>query len=412
MHRAYHNLNRRFKLKIKSLCAVSMLSLLTACGGGGSSSSTSAPVAATPVGSTPVGSTPVSPPAQNGGYVDTALVSDGVVPAVTIDHNLQNAWGLAFAPGGDFWIADNNNNLSTLYDGNGTVGGLVVNISSGTNGPANPTGQVFNNTSDFVMGSGAAAAPALFIFDGEGGTVTGWNAGTTASILYDDGAVNGAAAAIYKGLALASSNGSNYLYATDFHNAKVDVFNNSFQKVSNSGVFSGKFQDPNIPAGFAPFGITLINSTLYVTYAQQNAGATDVNVGPGLGYVDTFDTSGNLLQRFASGTVLNAPWGVAQAPTTFGPVAGQVLIGNFGDGAINYFSPQGGTSQGALSDTNGRPLAIPGLWALVWGDGAMNGVAGDLYYTAGPNNQTDGVFGRIAYSANGPGSSTPYSTPY
>lgn len=331
---------------------------------------------------------------------NTALVSDGVVPAAHIDANLQNAWGLAFAPGSAFWIADNNDSLSTLYDGDGAIDSLVVSLPSGTAGPANPTGQVYNGTSDFaitaIAGVGASQTPALFLFDGEGGTLVGWASGHTGTVAYDDVAVNGVNGAVYKGLALANNGSANYLYATDLHNAKVDVFDGAFDKVSLSGgAFAGKFADPSMPAGFAPFGITLVNGQLLVTYAQQNATSDDEILGAGLGYVDAFDLNGNLLRRLASGGVLNAPWGIALAPAGFGTVGGELLIGNFGDGTINRFDLSSGASLGPLTLSGNKPVVIPGLWALLFGNGALNASANALYYTAGPNNQTDGVFGRI-----------------
>jgi uncharacterized protein (TIGR03118 family) len=329
---------------------------------------------------------------------DTALVSDGVVPAAHIDPHLQNAWGLAFGPGGPFWIADNNDSLSTLYDGNGAIQSLVVSLPSGTAGPANPTGQVFNATNDFSVasGTGGATAPALFLFDGEGGTLVGWASGQAGAIAYDDVAVNGVNGAVYKGLALANNGSANYLYATDLHNAKVDVFDATFSKVSLSGgAFAGKFTDPNLPAGYAPFGIAVVNGQLFVTYAQQNAAANDEILGAGLGVVDVFDLNGNFLRRFATGGVLNAPWGIALAPAGFGTVGGQLLIGNFGDGRINGFDLSSGASLGPLTLDGNQALVIPGLWALLFGNGALNAPANALFYTAGPNNQTDGVFGRI-----------------
>ena len=344
---------------------------LAACGGGG-------------------GGGGGSPMPRQAALTDAALASDGVIAAAHTDSNLQNAWGVAFAPGGPVWIADNNSNKATVYDGTGAPQQLVVDIPAGTNGPANPTGQVFNGTSDFAITTGAGSAPAEFIFSGEGGTITGWAqgiSGATATIAYDDGA----GAAVYKGLALANNGTANRLYATDLHNAKVDVFDARFQKLSMPGAFT----DPMIPAGFAPFGIREIGNQLYVTYAKQDATAHDEVLGAGLGYVNVFDANGQLLKRFASAGVLNAPWGIAMAPSGFGSVAGQLLIGNFGDGTINGFDPASGASLGAITLASGKKLAVPGLWDLAFGNGAPNQPAGALFYTAGPNNQTDGVFGRI-----------------
>jgi uncharacterized protein (TIGR03118 family) len=324
------------------------------------------------------------------GLTDAALASDGVIAAAHTDANLQNAWGVAAAPGGPFWIADNNSNLATVYDGTGAPQALVVTIPAGTNGPANPTGQVFNGTADFVITTTTGSAPAQFIFAGEGGTITGWAqtvSGTTATIAYDDAA----GGAVYKGLALANNGTANQLYATDLHNAKVDVFDTHFHKLALPGAFA----DPMIPAGFAPFGIQLLNNQLYVTYAMQDATAHDETLGAGLGYVNVFDVNGTLVKRFASAGALNAPWGIAMAPAGFGSAAGNLLIGNFGDGAINRFDAATGSSLGAVTLSSGKPLLIPGLWALVFGNGAANQPTSALFYTAGPNNQVDGVFGRI-----------------
>ncbi len=345
---------------------------VAACGGGGG------------------GGGGASPMVQHTGLTDAALTSDGVIAAAHTDSNLQNAWGVAFAPGGPIWIADNNSNKATVYDGTGAPQPTVVSIPAGTNGPANPTGQIYNGTGDFVITTGAGSAPAQFIFSGEGGTITGWAqsiSGATATIAYDDG--NGGA--VYKGLALANNGTANRLYATDLHNAKVDVFDTHFQKVTMAGTFA----DPMIPAGFAPFGIRAINNQLYVTYAKQDATARDEVLGAGLGYVNLFDANGQLIKRVASAGVLNAPWGIALAPSGFGSVAGDLLIGNFGDGTINSFDPVSGASLGAVTLANGNKLAVPGLWDLAFGNGAPNQPASALFYTAGPNNQVDGVFGRI-----------------
>jgi uncharacterized protein (TIGR03118 family) len=335
---------------------------------------------------------------------DTALVSDGVITAAHTDSNLQNAWGLAAAPGGPFWVADNNSNKSTLYDGNGNLQSLVVTIPAGTNGAANPTGQVYNGTADFVITTSTGSAPAQFIFSGEGGTITAWSqtvSGGAATVAYDDGA----GGAVYKGLAMANNGTANLLFATDLHNAKIDVFDTHFHKTTAAGGFA----DPMIPAGFAPFGIQQLNNQLYVTYAMQDATAHDEQLGAGLGYVNVFDANGNLVKRFASGGVLNAPWGIALAPAGFGPASGDLLIGNFGDGTIHRFDPNSGMALGPVSLASGKQLAVPGLWALAFGNGAASQPTTSLFYTAGPNNQTDGVFGRIdAVTSSSPPPCTGY----
>ena len=380
---------------------------LVACGGGGSG-------AAYSTSNNP-------PPAPVSGFADTALVSDkvGVVAATTtIDANLSNPWGVAIAPGLPFWIADNNSNLSTLYSGMGTnetgaiTGANEVGIAipaSAAGVPANPTGQVYNGAGGFLISTSAGMEPALFMFDGEGGTIAAWakDSGTTAVTVYDDGVANGANHAVYKGLALGSVNGSSFLYATDLHNNKVDVFDTNFAKPAN---MQGKFIDPAIPAGFVPFGIVTLNGQLYVSYTMQDAAKHDEAIGAGLGYVDIFDFSGNFVSRFASAGVLNAPWGMAIAPAGFGSLAGDLLIGNFGDGTINVFAPNGtalATSMGPLTVTNGGTLAVPGLWALVFGNGDADKPATTLFYTAGFSDQTDGVFGSIAVTT-----ATPPPNPY
>jgi uncharacterized protein (TIGR03118 family) len=335
---------------------------------------------------------------------DAALVSDGVVAAAHTDSNLLNPWGLAAAPSGPFWVADNNSNQSSTYDGTGAPQLGPVTIPAGANGPANPTGEVYNGTADFVITTGAGSAPAQFIFSGEGGTIAGWAqsvSGSTATIAYDDGA----GGAVYKGLAMANNGTANLLYATDLHNAKVDVFDTHFKKATAPGGFA----DPMIPTGFAPFGIQSLDNQLYVTYAKQDAIAHDEQLGAGLGYVDVFDANGNLLKRFASAGVLNAPWGIALAPAGFGSSGGNLLIGNFGDGTINTFDPVSGNSLGSISLASGKQLVIPGVWSLVFGNGAANQPTGTLFYTAGPNNQTDGVFGRVDAVT---GSSPPPCTGY
>jgi uncharacterized protein (TIGR03118 family) len=323
-------------------------------------------------------------------FTATNLVSDGAVSAPHTDANLKNAWGIAFNPKGFVWVADNGTSVATLYDGNGVPQSLVVSIPDGSSGPANPTGIVFNGTTDFTISQGGKSGVGVFIFVGEGGTVTAWSPAvspTAAITMFDDGS----GGAVYKGLALASNGGANFLYATDFHNNKIDVFDKTFTKVA----MPGKFQDPTLPAGFAPFGIQAIGSKLFVTYAKQNAAMHDNLDGPGLGFVDVFDTAGNLLQHFASAGPLNAPWGVAQAPGNFGPFSGDVLVGNFGDGTINAFDPTSGQFVGTVKMSNGTTFVSPGLWGIAFGNGLANQPTNTLFFAAGPNEEADGVYGRI-----------------
>jgi uncharacterized protein (TIGR03118 family) len=354
-----------------------------------------------------------TPPAAMG-FTDTALVSNSntvLATAKTIDANLQNPWGIAVAPGAPFWIADNNNNLSTLYSGIGAnetqavTGSNNVGIAipaSAAGVPANPTGQVFNRGGGFLIPTNHGQESALFIFDGEGGTISAWatDSGATAFTAYDDGVANGADHAVYKGLAVGTVGGAAFLYATDLHNNKVDVFDTNFAKPA---AMQGKFIDPNLPAGFGPFGIQALNGNLYVTFAQQDAAKHDETTGAGLGYVDVFDFSGNFVSRFASAGALNAPWGIAMAPAGFGSLQGDVLVGNFGDGTISIFSPNGtalANFEGPLMSTAGQPITFPGLWSLVFGNGDADKPVTTLFYTAGFADQTDGVFGGITLTSN------------
>jgi uncharacterized protein (TIGR03118 family) len=370
---------------------------VVACGGGGGGGSASQGI----------------PPAAMG-FTDTALVSNNnaiLATAKTIDANLQNPWGIAVAPGAPFWIADNNSNLTTLYSGIGAnetqaiTGSPNVGITipaSAAGVQANPTGQVYNGDGGFLIPTSHGQESALFIFDGEGGTIAAWasDSGATAVTAYDDGVANAGNHAVYKGLAIGTVGGATYLYATDLHNNKVDVFDTNFSKPA---AMQGKFVDPNIPAGFVPFGIQALNGNLYVTFAKQDSAKHDEITGAGLGYVDVFDFSGNLVSQFASAGALNAPWGIALAPAGFGSLQGDVLIGNFGDGTISIFSPNGtalANFEGPLMSTAGQPITFPGLWSLAFGNGDVDKPVTTLFYTAGFADQTDGVFGGITLTSN------------
>jgi uncharacterized protein (TIGR03118 family) len=345
-------------------------------------------------------------------FTDSSLVANremGYATSTVIDANLQNPWGIAVGPGLPFWIADNNANIATLYSGTGEIetqeitGSADVGVAipaSAAAVQANPTGQVYNGSNAFDVPTSKGQEPAMFIYDGEGGTIAGWaiDSGSTAVTAYDDGVANGANHAVYKGLAIGTVDGANYLYATDLHNNKVDVFDTNFAKPA---AMQGKFVDPGIPSGFVPFGIAAVGDQLYVTFTKQDAAKHDEVTGAGLGYVDIFDMSGNFVSRFASQGVLNAPWGIAVAPAGFGPMEGEVLVGNFGDGKINAFTPNGAelaTSAGPLVDVNGQPFAFPGLWSLAFGNGDSDKPLTTLFYTAGFADQTDGIFGSITMS--------------
>ena len=320
-------------------------------------------------------------------YAQHNLVSDGAVPADLVDAALVNAWGLVASATSPWWIADNGTGLSTLYNGNtGAKLGLTVSVAGA------PTGIVFNGGSGFVVTSGAASGPARFIFATEQGTVLGWNptvAATQAVVAVD----NSAGGAVYKGLAIASTVAGDRLYAANFHAGTVDVFDAGFHPVSAG------FSDAALPPGYAPFGIRSLGGTIYVSYALQDADRRDDVAGVGHGFVNAFDTDGHLLRRVASRGRLNSPWGLALAPADFGQFSGNLLVGNFGDGHINAFAEQpDGTFAlvGALKGVDGRKLAIDGLWALEFGHGTVNnGPTDTLFFTAGPNDEADGLFGAI-----------------
>jgi uncharacterized protein (TIGR03118 family) len=329
--------------------------------------------------------------ASSNRYTLTRLVSDKPGVAAHTDPNLVNAWGLVAGPSTPWWVANNGTNTSTLYDGAGNPLPLVVKVAGA------PTGTVFNGGAGFMVRDGADAGPALFLFATERGTIRGWSPGvptpapSTQTFKVVDRTDVGA---IYKGLAIASTSSGDRLYATDFHNARVDVFDERFDPVRMPGAFT----DPNLPAGFAPFGIQAIGRWIIVTYAMQDADAEDDVAGPGLGYVDAYSKRGALLGRVASGDVLNAPWGLAMAPDGFGAFSGDLLVGNFGDGRINAFvheSDGAWESEGALQRRNGNPIAIQGLWALQFGNGGAAGPTDSLFFTAGPNDESHGLFGEI-----------------
>jgi uncharacterized protein (TIGR03118 family) len=311
------------------------------------------------------------------------------------DSGLINPWGVAASPDGPIWVANNATQTATAYDGAGNRQ-IAVALPAGTRGLADATGLVFNSSPEFVIGNGSASAPATFIFDGEGGTLLAWAQSvnpTSAMITYDDG--SGGAA--YKGLALAANGGANLLYATDFHNNKVDVFDGQFHKVT----VSGGFADPQLPQGYAPFGIQALSlagaTVIVVTYAQHGANNPDEEAeGPGLGLVNVFDTNGTLLKHLvATGGNLNAPWGVVLAPENFGSLSNMLLIGNFGDGVINAFDPNSGAFVDTIKDASGTPIANDGLWGLIFGNGANNQPKSTLYFAAGIGAEAAGVYGHI-----------------
>jgi uncharacterized protein (TIGR03118 family) len=262
---------------------------------------------------------------------------------------------------------------------------------------AAPTGTVFDGTGEFPVSNGTASGSSFFIFATEDGTISGWNPNVdvTHAILAVD---NSASGAIYKALALASNTTGNFLYATNFHAGSIDVFDSDFAPAS----LAANFSDPNLPAGFAPFGIQAIGSQLYVTYSKQDKDQKDDVKGPGLGYVDVFDTDGNLVRRFASQGTLNAPWGIALAPADFGEFSNDVLVGNFGDGHISAFDRGSRDFRGLLHETHGSAIKIKGLWGLAFGSGgAFGGSTNSLFFTAGIADEHHGLFGTLTVADSG-----------
>ena len=324
------------------------------------------------------------PPAASA-YAATSLVSDtAALPAAHTDPKLVNAWGVAFNPRGLVWVAANGTAKSTLYDGNGVPQALVVST------PPGPTGIVFNGTQDFKLIQNGVTAPSPFIFASESGSIAAWSptvSPTTAVVVFD----GSAGGSVYKGLAIGSYGGANYLYAADFHNQRVDVFDASFARVALPGAFS----DPNLPAGYAPFGIQAIGERIFVAYAMREASGDDEQAGAGLGIVNVYDSGGKLIKRLVSGGALNAPWGMALAPADFGTASNMLLIGNFGDGKINAYDPATGGAGSPLRKMDGTPLAVDGLWGIAFGNGLNSQPATTLFFAAGPNDEAHGQYGRI-----------------
>jgi len=349
-------------------------------------------------------------------YIVTNLTSDlpGIAP--NTDPVLRNAWGVTFTPGASpFWIADNATGCSTLYDGSGVPqpqptalrvklplpGGSVPATAckhADPNNPPNPTpaaptGLVWNPTATFLVPH--TTSPATFIWDTEDGTISAWTGGLTPpdqAVL----AVDNSAGAVYKGLVFGTNAHGVFLFATNFGAGTIDVFapnGSAGFRPATSTEIDGGFTDPDIPAGFAPFGIQNINGDLFVTYALQNAAKHDDVAGSGNGSINIFDTDGHLLRRFASRGALNSPWGLARASFAFGRFSGDILVGNFGNGEINAFDSDG-NFRGTLKDSSGTPVVIDGLWTLTLGGGRKSS-SDTLYFTAGPNHETDGVFGTI-----------------
>jgi uncharacterized protein (TIGR03118 family) len=339
--------------------------------------------------------------AQHFTRVDLTVDAANVSPtAPNLDPNLVNAWGLTRASGSPWWISDNGTGVSTLYDGTGAAQPagqpLVVTIPlpKGQQGTSAPTGTVFNPTLAFEV---APKMKAIFLFVTEDGTISGWNPQvepTTAVIK-----VNRSKKAVYKGCALVQTDDGPRLYASNFKTGRVEVFDGRFGRVRTE---EWAFRFPGLSTKrWAPFNVQNVGGNLVVTFANRDAGSKDENHGPGLGFVGVFSPKGRLLLRLQHGSFLNAPWGVALAPSDFGVFSHRFLIGNFGDGTIHAFNAVTGRFEGTMLGDDNTKVEIPGLWAISFASGnPKSGAATDLYFTAGPNDENNGLFGKLSPAPN------------
>jgi len=334
--------------------------------------------------------------AQHYNRTDLTQNATGVsATATNTDPNLVNAWGLSRSSASPWWVSDNGTGLSTLYDLTGTPQSLVVTIPPPANqkGPSAPTGTVWNYTGAFNVAPGK---PAVFLFVTEDGTISGWNPGanaTNAVLLVDR-----SGHAIYKGCAIATTRTGPVLYATNFQTGKVEAFDGNLNRLNlGEDAFSAGVEIEDSGLRYVPFNIQNVGGNLVVTFAAKNGGDKDETAGAGLGQVEVFDTAGRRLLRLQHGPWFNAPWGVAMAPGDFGAFSHRLLVGNFGDGTIHAFNAVSGQEDGALLGTDGNPIQVSGLWALSFAsNAARSGLATELYFTAGPNDESNGLFGKIA----------------
>jgi uncharacterized protein (TIGR03118 family) len=337
-------------------------------------------------------------------FTQTNLVSDIPGMAKTTDPNLVNPWGMALGLNGGIWVSDNGTGKSTTYDGAGrpipSAAPQIVTIPTPGNGTGTsaPTGVATNATAGFVISAAGKSAPSAELFATEDGTIAGWNSSVdpAKAVIAVDHSSSGA---VYKGLALAFNESGAFLFATNFHAGTVDVFDSKFQAIRTHGGFS----DPQIPPGYAPFGISAINSKLYVTYALQDEAKKDDVPGAGHGFIDIFDTEGNLEKRFTGAGQLNSPWGMAWAPFEgFGKFNNALFAGNFGDGSISAFDFDSGEFLGKISDANSNAIVVPGIWALQFGLGVTGGSSSTVYFTAGIVKEKHGLFGTLTLNTGSP----------
>lgn len=338
-------------------------------------------------------------------YRWTNLTADQAGIATNTDANLVNPWGLSRSAGSPWWVSDNGTGLSTLYDGTGAAKPLVVTVPTGdpsVSSTGTPTGTVFNGGTGFELAPGK---PALFLFVTEDGTVSGWNPGVnpTSAVIH----VNTKGASVFKGAALATvtfhdHTSAPYLFVADFRKGRVQIYDAQFKRVRLEG---DAFEDESLPSGYAPFNVQNIGGDIYVTFAKQDDQKHDEVDGPGRGFVDVFTPAGRLVRRLEHGSWLNGPWGVAVASGDFGIYSHDLLIGQFGSGAIAVYDPATGRYIDSLRDSNESIIKISGLWDISFGSGGGSGSATSLYFTAGSDGEQHGLFGTLAPVENTVGNS-------
>jgi uncharacterized protein (TIGR03118 family) len=337
-----------------------------------------------------------APPAPRGAsrdYQVDYLVSDGEIPSEHLDLGLKNGWGLAASATGPWWVNVNEMDLSKIYNGEGIVQDLQVEVTGG------PTGIVSYAGDGFVVTDGTTSGPARFLFATLSGTIAAWNptvgpappAGE-AFVVLDESSEG----AVYTGLALAQTDSGARLYTADFHNATVEVYDEAFEEVE---LDEGAFTDPRLPSGYAPFGIQVLAGKVFVAYAKVDPATGEEAAGRGLGVVDVYDTDGTFIARVGAHASLNAPWGMAIAPANFGTASGNLLVSNFGDGTIAVFKMSEDMHRfmpaGVLKDTSHKPIKIDGIWGIAFGNNGAAGPSNALYFAAGPEDEEHGSFGRI-----------------
>lgn len=321
-------------------------------------------------------------------YVQTNLVSNQADQALNQDTNLVNGWGIARSATSPWWVSDNGAAKSTLYNGAGTPQSTVVDV------PGAPTGVVFNGTQSFPVAPGGPRS--IFLFASEDGTISGWNPGFNPQAQI----VAATPGAIYKGLAIATVDGNSRLYAADFHRGRIDVFDASLQPLTRSDGNKNDNDDGNgffagMPRGLAPFNIMNIGDTLFVAFAKQDSTKHDEVAGAGLGLVGAFTPEGRLIRWYEHVDGLNAPWGMALAPSEFGTFSHHLLVGQFGSGEILAFNPVSGAFAGKLMTPGGQPIGIEGLWGIGFGNGDKAGPLTTLFFAAGPDDESNGLFGTL-----------------